>query len=73
MARQATMAEILEKAFLTENDLERLGLRSRKTSQNLRSRGLDPLPYVKVGKSVRYPAPSVWAYLRQNKVEPQGE
>ena len=66
MLRTNTMEEILQKPFLTEIDLERLGLRSRKTSQNLRLQGKDPLPYVKVGKSVRYPASAVWAYLRKN-------
>jgi hypothetical protein len=73
MPRKPTINEILEKRFLSETDLERLGLRSRKTSQNLRSRGVDPLPYVKVGSSVRYPADSVRAYCEKRTVEPQAE
>ena len=71
MPRTNTVEEILQKPFLTENDLERLGLRSRKTSQNLRSRGADPLPFVRLGRSIRYPASAVWAYLRKTKVMPE--
>lgn len=70
MPRKPTIDEILQKAFLTEADLEALGLRSRKTSQNLRAAGKDPLPFVKIGHSVRYPATSVWAHLRKTKVVP---
>jgi hypothetical protein len=70
MPRKPTKEEILEKAFLSEADLEQLGLRSRKTSQNLRCRGVDPLPYVKFGKSVRYPAKAVREFCRKHTVMP---
>lgn len=71
MPRKPTKEEILEKAYLSEADLERLGLRSRKHSQNLRSRGVDPWPYVKIGRSIRYPATDVWAYLEAHTVTPE--
>jgi hypothetical protein len=71
MPRKPTKEEILEKAFLSEADLEQLGLRSRKTSQNLRSRGVDPLPYVRFGHSVRYPADAVRAYCDSRTVAPE--
>jgi hypothetical protein len=73
MPRKPTKEEILDKAYLTETDIEHLGLRTRKTSQNLRSTGKDPLPYVKIGRSVRYPAADVWAYLEKNEVRPEAE
>jgi hypothetical protein len=73
MPRKLTKEEIFEKAYLSEADLERLGLRSRKHSQNLRIRGEDPLPYVKIGRSIRYPAADVWAYLEKNEVRPEAE
>jgi hypothetical protein len=73
MPRKPTKEEILDKAYLSEADLEKLGLRSRKTSQNLRSRGVDPLPYVRFGKSIRYPADEVRAYCERRTVEPQAE
>jgi hypothetical protein len=60
----------LEKAFLSERDLEDLGLRSRKTSQNLRSAGLDPLPFVRLGRSIRYPLDSVLSHLERHRVMP---
>jgi len=71
MPRKPTKEEIFEKAFLSEGDLETLGLRSRKHSQNLRIRGEDPLPYVKIGGSIRYPAADVWAYLEKHTVAPE--
>jgi hypothetical protein len=78
MPRQNSIKEILEKPFLTENDLERLGLRSRKTSQNLRSTGKEFLPYVRLGRkngrqSIRYVASGVWEHLRKNKVMPDAQ
>ena len=73
MPRARTVQEILEKPFLSEGDLEQLGLRSRKTSQNLRYSGREFLPYVRFGRSVRYPASAVWAYLRKTKVVPEAE
>lgn len=71
MPRKPTIAEILAKAYLSEADLEQLGLRSRKHSQNLRYQGVDPLPYVKIGGSIRYPAADVWAYLEKHTVAPE--
>ena len=66
-----TLEEILKKAFLTEGDLERLGIRSRKTSQNLRSKGTDPLPYVKFGQTIRYLADAVRAYVEEHTISPE--
>ena len=63
----------LEKTFLSEVDLEDLGLRSRKTSQNLRAAGRDPLPFTRIGRSVRYPAAVVFEYLEQRAEEPESE
>ena len=71
MPRKPTKEEILGKAYLSESDLEALGLRSRSTSQNLRSRGVDPLPYVRFGRSVRYPADAVREYCERRTIEPQ--
>jgi hypothetical protein len=69
--KQCDISDLLEKRFLSEADLERLGLRSRKTSQNLRSRGVDPLPYVRFGKSIRYPAEAVREYCERRTVAPE--
>jgi hypothetical protein len=69
--KKTDISEIFEKAYLTEADLERLGIRSRKTSQNLRLQGREPLPYIKIGHAVRYPAPDVWAYLEKHTVRPE--
>jgi hypothetical protein len=71
MPRKPTTEEILGKAFLSEADLEQLGLRTRKTSQNLRSRGADPLPYLRFGRSVRYPADAVRSYCERRTVAPE--
>lgn len=60
----------LEKTFLSEVDLEDLGLRSRKTSQNLRAAGKDPLPYVRMGRSIRYRVEDVLEYLNRNMIAP---
>lgn len=67
MPRKPTKEEILDKAFLSEVDLERLGIRKRKTSQNLRSTGREILPYTRFGRSVRYIAEDVWAYLEKKQ------
>ncbi len=69
--KRCDISDIQEKSFLSESDLERLGLRTRKTSQNLRTQGKDPLPYVKIGRSIRYPADAVRAYCEKHTVEPQ--
>ncbi len=67
-----SLNEILEKPFLTETDLETLGIRSRKTSQNLRSRGTDPFPFVRFKRTVRYPAKAIRDYVQEHLVMPEG-
>jgi hypothetical protein len=63
----------LGKSYLSERDLEEMGLRSRKTSQNLRAAGRDPLTFTRIGRSVRYPAAAVFEYLERRAVEPESE
>lgn len=73
MPRKPTKEEISGKAYYSETDLEILGLRTKSTSQNLRSRGEDPLPFVRFGRSIRYPADAVRAYIEKHTVRPEAE
>lgn len=54
--------------LLTDIELEKLGIGTARTRQNLRSQGQDPLPHIRVGRLVRYRLEDVLAYLEQNRV-----
>lgn len=57
-----------KKEYLTERDLEKLGIRSAQTLRNDRWRGQNILPFVKIGKSIRYKKEDVLAYLERHTV-----
>ena len=59
----------VKKEFLSNSDLERMGIRNASTSRNLQWKKKDPLPFYKVGKSTRYSVKDVQKYLAQNKIE----
>ena len=65
--------ERLVKAWLSDRDLEELGLGSAKTRQNRRAAGKEFLPFYRFGRAIRYKAADVAAYLRENRFDPQAE
>lgn len=69
--------ERLVKAWLSDRDLEELGLGSAKSRQNRRAAGKEFLPFYRFGRAIRYKAADIAAYLKESKVEqraePQGE
>ena len=56
----------IEKEFLTEKDIEDLGLRAASTLRNERWRGISRIPFVKIGRSVRYRKEDVLKYIEEN-------
>ncbi len=60
------------KQFLTEGELEELGLASRRTLQAWRLFRRGP-PYVKVQRSVRYRVADIEAWLAAHAVSPADE
>jgi hypothetical protein len=65
--------ERLVKAWLSDRDLEDLGLGSAKTRQNLRAAGKEFLPYYRFGRSVRYKLEDIMDLIERNRVNPQPE
>ena len=59
----------VKKILLTDKDLEAMGLGSAQTRRNKRSQGKDPIPYIQIGRLVRYHIQDLEAYLAQNRVE----
>ena len=55
-------------AFLTDVQVEQLGLASRQTLANWRSTRRAGPPFVKCGGNVRYPKSGIIAYLRKSLV-----
>ena len=60
---------IKNRQFLTERDIEGLGLRSAKALRNDRWAGRG-IPFYRVGRSVRYALKDVRRFLEQHRVEP---
>jgi predicted DNA-binding transcriptional regulator AlpA len=56
------LAELQDDPLLTDYDLERLTQQARSTWQKRRLTGDGP-PFVKIGRSVRYPSSGVKAWL----------
>ena len=48
------LKQILNKALLTDRDIELLGLRKAATLANDRCNGLSILPFIRVGRQIRY-------------------
>lgn len=65
--------EKLAKAWLSDRDLEDLGLGSAKTRQNRRAAGKEFLPFYRFGRAIRYKAADVAAYLNGSRVDQQAE
>ncbi len=65
--------EKLAKVWLSDRDLEDLGLGSAKTRQNLRAAGKEFLPFYRFGRAVRYKAIDVANYLKASRTEQQAE
>jgi hypothetical protein len=59
-----------EKIAFTEQDLEEMGLGSAKTFKRDRYEGKG-LPFVKIGRRVRYLKSDLLDYLNSNRVVPQ--
>ena len=56
----------IKKEFLTEKDVENLGLCSASTLRNERWRGISRIPFIKIGRSVRYRKKDVLKYIEEN-------
>jgi hypothetical protein len=57
----------MEKKFLSERELEEIGIQSRSKSRNDRWRGVG-LPYVKLGRCVRYRIEDVERYINDHSI-----
>jgi hypothetical protein len=66
---EVEMNAISPQKLLTEKEVANLCSVSVSTLRNDRWLGKG-MPYVKIGKSVRYDIDSIFAYLEQNKIEP---
>jgi hypothetical protein len=62
-----------EKIFFTDKDLEAMGLGSAQARRNKRCKGEDPIPYIRIGRLVRYHIDDVRAYVARNRVESGGK
>ena len=56
----------IEKELLTEKDIENLGLRAASTLRNERWRGISRIPFIKIGRSVRYRKADVIKFIEDN-------
>ena len=59
----------VKKILLTDADLEAMGLGSAQTRRNKRCKGEDPIPFIRIGRLVRYHIGDVRAYMDRNRVE----
>jgi len=58
----------VEKELLSEKDLEIMGGRSAQSWRNDRWSGKNLIPYIKIGKNVRYRKKDVLDFLEKNTV-----
>jgi hypothetical protein len=56
----------IEKELLTEKDIENLGLRAASTLRNERWQGISRIPFIKIGRSVRYRKEDVLKFIEDN-------
>ena len=56
----------MEKELFTEKDIEDMGLRAASTLRNERWRGVSKLPFLKIGRSVRYRKEDVLKFNEDN-------
>ena len=56
----------IEKELLSEKDLAALGTRSEQSWRNDRWSGNNLIPYIKIGKNVRYRKSDVLAFFEKN-------
>lgn len=63
------MADEQRKLFFSEKELEAMGLWSAGTLRNHRVKGIG-LPYVRVGRTIRYSRKDLLEYLKANRLKP---
>ena len=56
----------IEKQYLSEKDIEKLGIRSAAALRNDRWSGQNILPFIKVGKNIRYKKEDVLDFLERH-------
>lgn len=59
----------MKKLFLTEKEIEALGIRSAAALRNDRWKGRNVIPYVRVGKSIKYLVKDVRTFIERNRSE----
>jgi hypothetical protein len=57
--------------LFSDIELERMGLGNARSRRNLRCLGKDPIPYIRIGKLVRYKLEDVISYIEANRIEPR--
>ena len=63
----------IEKEYLSEKDIEKLGLRSAAALRNDRWSGQNILPFIRVGKNIRYRKTDVLEFLERHTTEAVGQ
>jgi len=58
----------IKKEFLSDRDLDGIGIRDESTLRNDRWQGKSLIPHFKVGKNIRYWKKDVIEYLKANRV-----
>jgi len=58
----------IEKEFLTEKEIEKMGIRSASACRNDRWSGRNLIPYVRIGKNIRYKKKDILDFLAKNTV-----
>jgi len=56
----------IEKEYLSEKEIEKLGIRSSSALRNDRWQGKNLIPFIKVGKNVKYPKKAVLDFLERH-------
>jgi hypothetical protein len=56
----------IEKEFYSERDIEKLGIRSAAALRNDRWQGNNILPFIKVGKNIRYRKKDVLDFMEKH-------
>ena len=57
-----------ELRLFSDVELQQMGLGNARTRRNLRCLGKDPIPFVRVGKLIRYKLEDVLEYIEKNRV-----
>lgn len=56
--------------YLTEDEVSKITRLAKQTLRNDRCQGRG-IPYVKIGRSIRYPSPDVHGYMQSHKIVPE--